>query len=251
MRIGILQTGKVNAALEAAHGEYPAMMAALFTEAAPDFTFRTYVIVDDDFPATPTECDGWLVTGSRHGVYDDLPWIAPLKDFLRAAREAGQPILGICFGHQILAEAFGGRAAKSAKGWGLGLESYQVTARPSWMAGAPERLSMHAIHQDQVEAIPTDATLLATSPHCRFAMLAYGDPEAPDAVTIQPHPECNGAYTRALIDVLESDGRAPGAITDAARAATGSETALTPDARAFAEWSTAFLRGAAARARAA
>src|SRR5699024_3696885 len=127
------------------------------------------------------------ITGSRHGVYDKLPWIEGLKDFLRRARAAPVPIIGICFGHQIMAEAFGGRAEKSAKGWGIGVQEYAVHAgAPGWMAGAPARVTLHALHQDQVTAIPSDAVCLASSPFCEFAMLAYGDRDVPDAISIQP-----------------------------------------------------------------
>ncbi|MEM9766036.1 MAG: type 1 glutamine amidotransferase [Pseudomonadota bacterium] len=251
MRIGVLQTGKVNDKLRDTYGEYPPMMVALFEEAAPDFTFDTWAVVDGEFPPSAQAADGWLVTGSRHGVYDDLPWIDRLKDFLLEARAAQRPILGICFGHQIVAEAFGGRAVKSDRGWGLGLSEYLVTARPGWMADAAEVIALNAIHQDQVVGVPDDATVLAESTHCPFAMLAYGDAEAPDAVTIQPHPECAPNYTTDLAEILGADGRAPAAVAEAARAATGHDAALTPDARAFARWATAFWRQAKARAEAA
>ncbi|MDT8344894.1 MAG: type 1 glutamine amidotransferase [Thermohalobaculum sp.] len=199
MLIGILETGKVNEALVEKHGAYPPMFERLLGLAGPDLKFRAYSVVDGVLPESPAECDAWLITGSRHGVYDDLPWIEPLKAFLRAAREAGRPLIGICFGHQILAEALGGKAVKSEKGWGIGVQDYAVVRRPGWMADAPERLSFHAIHQDQVVALPPDATPLATSPFCEHAFIAYGDPEAPDAISIQPHPEFDAEYGYDLV----------------------------------------------------
>lgn len=199
MRIGIIETGKVNEALRARHGDYPAMFQALLGRADPALSFRTFRAVDGEVPAEPKACDAWLLTGSRHGVYDGLPWIEPLKAFLRAARDAGRPIIGVCFGHQILAEALGGRAIKSEKGWGVGVHEYEIIRRPGWMAGAPRRIAMHALHQDQVVDIPKDATVLATSPFCEYAMLAYGDPEAPDAISVQPHPEFGAEFMRELV----------------------------------------------------
>lgn len=205
MLIGIIETGKVNEALVARHGDYPAMFAGLLGRLDPGLTFRTWSAVEGEVPVEPGAADAWLVTGSRHGVYDDLPWIAPLEAFLRRARAAGRPIIGICFGHQVLAEALGGRAVKSEKGWGIGAHEYDVIRRPGWMEGAPDRVRVHALHQDQVVAIPGDAMVLATSPFCEYAALAYGDPEVPDAISVQPHPEFDAAFMRALIELRSGE----------------------------------------------
>ena len=154
MKIGILETGEVHPDLKARHGDYPAMFEALLRTADPALEFAVVRVVAGEMPAAPTQADAWLVTGSRHGVYDDLPWIEPLKAFLRAAVAARVPVIGICFGHQILAEALGGRAVKSDKGWGLGVQDYELAARPGWMDGLPDRFAVRALHQDQVVELP-------------------------------------------------------------------------------------------------
>jgi len=246
MLIGILKTGEMPEALAPRFGEYEPMYEAWLAPADPGLTFRAYTTHSGEIPASPAECDAWLVTGSRHGVYDDVPWIAPLKAFLRAARAAGRPIIGVCFGHQILAEALGGRVVKSDKGWGAGAHDYQVVHRPVWMTGGPERFAIYAMHQDQVTAIPDDATVLAASAFCEYAMLAYGDPEAPDAISIQPHPEFNEDYARTLVEMR----------TGAAIPADRGAAALASFGRAvnqqdFAHWCVAYLRTAAARRNAA
>jgi len=241
MLIGILETGRVPETLVPRFGDYPAMFEALLAPAGADLGYRSYFVEGGELPVSPGECDAWLITGSRHGVYDELPWIAPLKDFLRAARAAGRPIVGICFGHQILAEAFGGRAEKSAKGWGIGVQDYEVVRRPGWMAGAPARFATHAMHQDQVTAIPEDATVLARSPFCEYAMLAYGDPEAPDAISIQPHPEFSAGYARALVEI-----RAVALPQERSAAALASLGRPVDDGE-FARWCVDFLRRAMMR----
>lgn len=242
MRVGIIETGKVNEALRARHGDYPAMFEALLGRAEPTLGFRAFHAVDGEVPGDARACDAWLITGSRHGVYDGLPWIAPLKAFLRAARQAGRPVIGVCFGHQILAEALGGRAVKSEKGWGIGVHEYEVLRRPCWMEGAPGRIAMHALHQDQVVEIPADATLLATSPFCEHAMLAYGDPEAPDAISVQPHPEFDAAFMRELV-ALRSGDLFP---REQGEAALG-ELGRPVDAEEMARWFADYLRVSAAR----
>ena len=199
MKIGILETGEVAPELKARHGDYPAMFAALLGEVDPALEFVTTSVVRGEMPASPQAADAWLVTGSRHGVYDDLPWIEPLKAFLRACVAARVPVVGICFGHQILAEALGGRAVKSDRGWGLGVQDYEMVARPGWVRHVPDHFSVNALHQDQVVALPPGATVLARSAHCEVAAVAYGDPEAPDAISLQPHPEFDRAFLDALI----------------------------------------------------
>ena len=242
MLIGILETGKVNPDLVPDHGEYVPMFETWLRPAFPEMRVRGYAIEDGEIPASPTECDAWLITGSKHGVYDDLPWIEPLKEFLRDARDAGRPMIGVCFGHQLLAEALGGKAVKSDKGWGVGVHDYQVTRRAGWMNGGPDRFSIHAHHQDQVVEIPEDATVLASSPFCEYAMLAYGDPEAPDAISIQPHPEFAEPYARDLVHL-----RASVSIPPDRSAAAMASFGRAVHRRDFAQWCADYLREAAQR----
>ena len=237
MKIGILETGEVHPDLKARHGDYPAMFAALLGAADPALEFATVRVVAGEMPADPGQADAWLVTGSRHGVYDALPWIEPLKAFLRACVARGAPIVGVCFGHQVLAEALGGRAVKSERGWVLGVQDYEVVARAGWMADLPDRFAVRALHQDQVVRLPEAATVLARSAQCDYAALAYGDLERPFAISLQPHPEFGAAFMDALI-VLRA-GAFP---TDASRALLAREVEAEHWARAI----VAFLRQAVA-----
>lgn len=245
MRIGILETGEVSEDLRARHGDYPAMFARLLGAVDPSLDFATVSVVRGEMPAAPDQADGWIVTGSRHGVYDDLPWIDPLKAFLRDCLAACVPVVGVCFGHQILAEAAGGRVEKSPKGWGIGVHDYDVVRRPGWMRDMPDRFAVGAIHQDQIVAKPDDAVVLATSPFCPYAALAYGDPEQPRAISIQPHPE----FSADFLDELIATGSGT-TFREAEAAAARASLARPVHAAEWARWIVDYLRRAD-RARAA
>ena len=185
MKIGILQTGRAAETLCQNYGDFPAMFERLLN--GHGFTFRHYAAVDGILPDGVTDCDGWLVTGSRHSANDDLPWIALLEDFLHRTFAAGVPIVGVCFGHQILAQALGGKVERFAGGWGIGPMQYEFA--DGTMA------VLNAWHQDQVTVLPKGATRLATSSFCRNAALAYDN----RALSYQAHPEFTNDFTRDLL----------------------------------------------------
>jgi GMP synthase-like glutamine amidotransferase len=241
MLIGILETGEVHPDLARVHGDYPVMFRRLLGKADPEARFLTASVVRGEMPGHVHAADAWLVTGSRHGVYDGLPWIAPLKAFLRAAIAAGVPVAGVCFGHQILAEALGGRAEKSAKGWGLGVETYRFRHQPVWMAGAGDSYAGLALHQDQVTALPADATVLASSPHCAIAAVAYGDPDRPRAISVQSHPEFTPDYVAGVIAL-----RRGSAIPEATAARAEATLAAPVSGADWARWIIAYFRRACA-----
>jgi GMP synthase-like glutamine amidotransferase len=186
MRIGILETGHVPDELRARHGTYPDMFARLL--AGRGFDFRSWRVVDMEFPASVHDADGWIITGSRHGVYDPLPFIPPLEAFVRAAHAEGVPLVGICFGHQIVAQALGGRVEKAAQGWQVGPQDYDFEG---------ERIRLNAWHQDQVTRPPPGAEVVATHPSCPIAALRYDD----RAFTLQAHPEFDAAFLGGLMEL--------------------------------------------------
>lgn len=202
MLIGILQTGRAPDSLDPALGDYPDMFTRLLAE--DGFTFRTYKVLEGEMPASVTECDGWLITGSRFGVYEDHAFIKPSEAFIRAAFTAKVPVVGICFGHQLMAQAMGGRVEKYAGGWSVGPTEYQFDTGP---------VVLNAWHQDQVTELPQGAEVIGRNEFCDNAALMYGDV----GLSVQAHPE----FSREVIEGLMTTrgrGVVPDAQLDAAEA---------------------------------
>lgn len=190
MTVGILECGAPPAALLSRHGTYGAMVRRLL---GPGREAVTFDVAGGVLPASPAACGAYVLTGSPAGVYDDLPWIAELIRFLWQARGHAK-LVGICFGHQAMAEAFGGAVLKSPKGWGVGLQRYDVRHRAPWMDDAAQ-LHVPASHQDQVVACPPGARVIAANAFTPYAGLDYGD-----AISFQFHPEFSPAFGTALIE---------------------------------------------------
>jgi len=182
MLIGILQTGLAPDTL-IDQGDYPDMFARLL--GGQGFTFRTFRVVDGEFPASVTACDGWLITGSRHGAYEDHPWIPPLEQFIRDSFAAHVPMVGICFGHQIIAQAMGGRVERHDGGWAVGATDYDFGG---------EKLTLNAWHRDQVTQVPPGARVVASNAFCTNAALLYDH-----AFTVQAHPEFRPEFIEGLM----------------------------------------------------
>ena len=191
MKLAILETGRPPAGLVARFGDYPAMFRRMV---GPGFDIDSFDVAGGELPADPAAYDAYLITGSPAGVYDPLPWIEPLKQFLRSAKD--RKMVGVCFGHQIMAEAFGGHVEKSDKGWGIGLQRYGIGRVEPWMDTIAS-ISVPASHQDQVVKQPPNTQVLASSDFTPFAALAWTDRPA---ISVQFHPEFEPAYAKALIE---------------------------------------------------
>ncbi len=191
--LGILETGAPPADLRQRFGSYGDMFRQLL---GPEYQYTYYDVRNSQLPTD--RHDAYLITGSSSGVYDGDPWIDELKTFVRDV--SGQtPLIGICFGHQVMAEAYGGRVVKSPKGWGAGLHSYEITQRADWMkTDENPTLSIPVSHQDQIVELPKDATILASSAFTPYAVLEYPQRRA---ISFQGHPEFSPEYATALIDL--------------------------------------------------
>lgn len=192
--IGILNCGQVRDDLIARHGEYPDMFARLLRDIDPTLRFRSYRVFADELPPDADAHACWLISGSRFGVYDPEPWIRHLESFVRSLHAARRPAVGICFGHQMMARALGGVAARAPQGWGIGRHVATVLKTTPWMQPPAAEYGIFHSHQDQVLALPPGAERLASSAHCPNAMFVLDDL----FLGIQGHPEFSGAYARDL-----------------------------------------------------
>ncbi|WP_423069220.1 glutamine amidotransferase-related protein [Devosia sp. CN2-171] len=232
MKLTIIQTGDVPAPLRPQFGAYPPMFKRMFDEAGQAFEYETVPIYDGAGFPDPGKLEGVLITGSAVGVYEDHAWLDPLRAFIRTAYAANTPMLGICFGHQIMADALGGDVRKSEKGWGLGRHTYQVKARPGFLATDLPALSIACSHQDQVITPPVEAEVFLGSEFTPNAGLAYKNGKA---LSLQPHPEFLDDYTLALAELRR--GKAPDELVDKALASV----ATPSHSKDVAGWLGAFL----------
>jgi GMP synthase-like glutamine amidotransferase len=195
MKVTILEAGRAPGGLSEAYPRYPDMFVSLLSKADDSLRFEAVALVDGAAPPDVEGCEAVLITGSPAGVYDATPWMDPLRSFIRQAFAAKTPMVGVCFGHQIIADALGGDVRKSAKGWGVGRHTYALGGRRAWMANAGEAISLSVSHQDQVITPPVGAVTLAQSSHTEHAMLAY---EGAPVISLQGHPEFSDAFVAAL-----------------------------------------------------
>jgi len=197
MKIGILQCDSTNIEFRAEHGNYPDMFKSIFQRIDKKIEFEIYDVQYSQYPNSPEECDAYLITGSRYSVYDKEKWISILENYVIELHKRKYPLIGICFGHQIVAKALGGKAELAPQGWGAGVHKYSKIFSKSWLMPALDDFSLIVSHQDQVTELPEGANLLAESEFCPYAAFSIGE----HILTFQGHPEFSKAYSKVLIDL--------------------------------------------------
>ena len=234
LRIGLLVCDHVMPQLLPIAGSYPDMFTALFS-GRPEIELTPYDLLRGQYPEGPTECDGWISTGSKWSVSDDEPWIRWLTGFVRRLHEERSPHVGVCFGAQMIAHALNGEVTLRAAGWGVGVAETRVAAPAEWMAPPQASYQVVVSYQDQITRLPSDSTLLASTDHCPVSMFTTGD----HFLGVGGHPEIPVPYIRALIESRRGD-RIPHATAHAGLASLDN----TPDATLLRDWITRFLLNA-------
>ncbi len=196
MKVAILQCDSVLEKFQSRFGDYPKMVEQMFDELDPLLSFDIYDCRQDQLPGDISEYDFYITTGSKASVYENLVWVQQLIKFVQQLDKNKKKLIGICFGHQIIALARGGKVEKSGEGWGIGMANNRIISHPEWMDDESVRINILVSHQDQITELPADTLLIAESDFCPFFIVQWGD----SFLSIQGHPEWNSDYSRTLIN---------------------------------------------------
>ncbi len=202
MKLTLLQVGEIPAPLRDRFSRFDSFFERLFSEIDGTLAFESVPIHDGAPFPDPKTIEAVVIPGSAYGVYDTPDWMDPLRDFIRAAYGARTPMLGVCFGHQIMADALGGEVRKSDKGWGIGRHTYSVVRKHPVLDGLGGEIAIAASHQDQVVVPPPGTEVFLFSPFTPYAGLAYDNGAA---ISVQPHPEFDVEFSRALVELQRQD----------------------------------------------
>ena len=195
--VAILKADSVNPSLQNRFGDIDLMMQTMLENVAPGrFQFETFDVQSEQFPRDVDKFECYLITGSRSGVYESDLWIAKLLDFIREIYRRDKQMVGICFGHQVIAEALGGEVKRFQGGWSVGLQTY-LSEVPS---EKPYHMSLLACHQDQVLRLPENAKRTLSNSFCVNAGFRIGD----QVLTVQPHPEFTPHYLECVLRSMEA-----------------------------------------------
>jgi GMP synthase-like glutamine amidotransferase len=212
-RITIIETGLVSPRNRELYGSYPQMFEHLIGAADATVTFNTVSIPAGEPLPDIEGLEAILITGSSAGVYDAFDWIAPLEEFVRTAHDKKVPMVGVCFGHQLIAQALGGTVRKSEKGWGIGRHVYDVAPDNGVIEGT--RIALACSHQDQVITPPAGARTFLSSDFTPHAGLLYA---GATTLSVQPHPEFSVGFALACCEVAGTKGHAPDLLVATAKA---------------------------------
>lgn len=199
LNICILETDVLRRELVEQYHGYGRMFETLFAHQPIPAQFTVFNVMNGEYPPVDARYDAYLVTGSKADSFATDPWIETLKAFLLERYQRGDKLLGICFGHQLLALLLGGKAERATQGWGVGTHEYTLANRAAWMTPEIETLTLLISHQDQVTALPQQASVVASSEFCPFAAYQIGN----QVLCFQGHPEFIHDYSRALLDIRQ------------------------------------------------
>ncbi|MEW6992945.1 GMP synthase [Colwelliaceae bacterium MEBiC 14330] len=195
MKLGLLLCDHVSDSLQPEFGDYSDMFARAIAAVDASITITIYAVVDGHFPVTIDECDAYLITGSKESVNDGLPWIQQLEKFVWQLFLCKKNLVGICFGHQMIAKALGGRVHISPKDWGIGVTRAKVHLHKPWMLDEQTHIQLVVSHKEQISLLPPETQVLMGNDFCPYGMIQVEK----HFLGIQGHPEFSRAYCYALM----------------------------------------------------
>lgn len=232
MKIGLLGCDDTPQRFRHLAGSYRDMFEQLLAAHVPSLELEWFDAVKGALPESPDVCDAYICTGSRNSVYEDRDWIASLQAYVRDLHAAKKPFVGICFGHQVLAQALGGEVTPAEQGWGVGVHGMSIVQAEPWMHPPRPECRLQYMHADQVQRLPPGGVVLATARHCPVAMFRVGT----TMLGIEGHPEFSAAYVGALVEIRKER-------IGAARAEAALASLDTPvDSDTVARWIANFVK---------
>jgi len=196
VKIGILEAENLKPELVEKFGGYSDMTQRLLSTIEPQLMFETHAVINGEYPQDINQCDAWLVTGSKASAYDEADWIRQLALFIQKLAGQQKKLIGICFGHQLIAQALGGKVEKSNKGWGVGIMTSDVVCHKAWMQPMRQAFALLVSHQDQVVELPPQAERIAGNDFCINSSYQINK----HILCFQGHPEFSVAYARQSMD---------------------------------------------------
>ena len=229
--LAILQTDYVRSEWVAEFGEYPDMFEKIFRKCETSIRFHTFDVHLEQYPTDPDDFDAYLITGSKSSVYDTEPWIAKLIEFVKLLHGREKKLIGICFGHQLVAEALGGKVKKSSKGWGVGIHTHIFSEMPEWHDRESLDFNILVSHQDQIVRNAVGTKVLAGSDFCENAVCQLGN----HILTFQGHPEFVPNYSKKIIGLRKE------MIGDETSQVGLASLSIAPESERVAKWIINFI----------
>ncbi|MGL1935592.1 MAG: homoserine O-succinyltransferase [Fibrobacterales bacterium] len=196
MKLALLKCDTVVPELIGIDGDYDDLFTHAFHSVSLGVTIDTFNVHAQEYPIDYTTYDAFVISGASASAYDDLPWIHRLEEYIEILHATEQILIGICFGHQIIAQALGGVVIQSDKGWGVGSQDVAIHSNEQWMFPKADSFAIPLSHRDQVETLPQDAKCIGSNEFCPHSVFTMRN-----TLCFQGHPEYSIAYATALYNL--------------------------------------------------
>jgi GMP synthase-like glutamine amidotransferase len=234
VKVCILDNDHLDPAVSETYVSYGVMTEKMFAAAGVPWRFDRFDTMLGRYPDSFDGYDAVLLTGSKADAFSDEPWVRELRRRVTELLQKRRKLLGICFGHQLIAHCLGAQVGRAPNGWGMGRMAYEwIGPTPLKPGSADATLNLLASHQDQVLTLPVGATLQARSDFCPIAAYSIDD----NVFCVQPHPEFIEAYSAYLLDKRRDK------VGEERYAAARAQLSLPHDGLEVARFMQAFVEG--------